>query len=483
LKNNIIDIVGNSFNAKNKWGLVIGDIMLDSYITGDVKRLSPEAPVPIMNMNDTIDIIGGAGNVALNLNGLEIKTILVGEIGNDDSGKILKDLFKENNISTKYLIKNKKFTTTKIRIVSGQQQMLRLDTDQISTGPNNIELKKILKLISSGPSVIIISDYEKGFLTPEFLKKIIQLANKKNIPVIIDPKGTNLEKYRGATAITPNKKEAFLLANLTDKDEHLLDASLKKLIRKYNFDYIAMTQGEYGIKHITNNKVEEFPTKVAEEVFDVSGAGDTIIATLAASIIGNLPIRDSFELANLAAGIVVRQLRTMPITQYELLMKLHSLTSINTINKVISKNQVVDFFKAFKGEIVIGFTNGCFDILHAGHVTYLQKAKEQVDMLFVALNSDASVRKIKGANRPIIGEADRALVLCSLESVDGVILFDEATPLSLIKSIKPDVLFKGNDYTIKNVVGAKEMKKWGGKVTLIPIIKGRSTTKIIEKLS
>ena len=269
MKNNIIDIVGNSFNAKNKWGLVIGDIMLDSYITGDVKRLSPEAPVPIMNMNDTIDIIGGAGNVALNLNGLEIKTILVGEIGNDDSGKILKDLFKENNISTKYLIKNKKFTTTKIRIVSGQQQMLRLDTDQISTGPNNIELKKILKLISSGPSVIIISDYEKGFLTPEFLKKIIQLANKKNIPVIIDPKGTNLEKYRGATAITPNKKEAFLLANLTDKDEHLLDASLKKLIRKYNFDYIAMTQGEYGIKHITNNKVEEFPTKVAEEVFDV----------------------------------------------------------------------------------------------------------------------------------------------------------------------------------------------------------------------
>ena len=159
MKNNIIDIVGNSFNAKNKWGLVIGDIMLDSYITGDVKRLSPEAPVPIMNMNDTIDIIGGAGNVALNLNGLEIKTILVGEIGNDDSGKILKDLFKENNISTKYLIKNKKFTTTKIRIVSGQQQMLRLDTDQISTGPNNIELKKILKLISRYPIVIIIFGY------------------------------------------------------------------------------------------------------------------------------------------------------------------------------------------------------------------------------------------------------------------------------------------------------------------------------------
>ena len=232
MKNNILDIVSNAFNAKNKWGLVIGDIMLDTYITGDVKRLSPEAPVPIVNVNDSIDIIGGAGNVALNLNGLQIKTILVGEIGDDESGDILKNLFKENNISTKYLVKKKGFTTTKTRIISGQQQMIRLDNDQISNGPNTLELKKILKLISGGPSAIIISDYEKGFLTPELLKKIIHLANKKSIPVIIDPKGTNLEKYRGATAITPNRKEAFLLANLNDKDEHLLDASLKKIVKK-----------------------------------------------------------------------------------------------------------------------------------------------------------------------------------------------------------------------------------------------------------
>ena len=491
MKNNIIDIVSNAFNAKNKWGLVIGDIMLDTYITGDVKRLSPEAPVPIVNVNDSIDIIGGAGNVALNLNGLQIKTILVGEIGDDESGDILKNLFKENNISTKYLVKKKGFTTTKTRIISGQQQMIRLDNDQISNGPNTTELKKILKLISGGPSVIIISDYEKGFLTPELLKKIIQLANKKSIPVIIDPKGTNLDKYRGATAITPNRKEAFLLANLNDKDEHLLDASLKKIVKKYNLNYIAMTQGEYGIKHITNNKVEEYPTRVTEEVFDVSGAGDTVIATLSASIIANLPLKDSLELANLAAGIVVRQLGTMPISLNELLMKLHSLTSINTINKVITKNELLNRIKTFRDhhintsgkKPIVGFTNGCFDIVHAGHVTYLQEAHKQVDILIVALNSDSSVRNIKGSNRPIIGEADRALVLCSLESVDEVILFDEATPLSLIKSIKPDILFKGNDYTIKNVVGAKEMKQWGGKVVLIPIVKGRSTSKIIKKIS
>jgi D-beta-D-heptose 7-phosphate kinase / D-beta-D-heptose 1-phosphate adenosyltransferase len=486
LKNNIIDIVSNGFNAKNKWGLVIGDIMLDEYISGDAKRLSPEAPVPIINVKDNVSKIGGAGNVALNLLGLGIKTILVGEIGDDNSGKILKNLFKENGIPTKHLIKKKGSTTTKTRIISGQQQMVRLDHDELSTGPNQIELKKILKLISTGPSAIIISDYAKGFLTAPILKKIIHAANTKKIPVLVDPKGESLEKYRGATVITPNKKEAYLLANLTDKDEKLLDTSLKKIIKKYDFNFIAMTQGEDGIKYITKNKVEEFPTKDSEQVFDVSGAGDTVIATLSASIIADLPLKDSFELANLAAGIVVRQIGTIPIDQNELLIELHSLTSINTINKVAGPDDVIKLVKYLRKNdpsLVIGFTNGCFDILHAGHVTYLAKANEQVDILIVGLNSDSSVRKIKGVDRPIIAEADRALVLCSLESVQTVILFDETTPLGLIKSIKPDFLFKGNDYNIKDVVGAKEMKKWGGKVTLIPVVEGRSTSKIIKKLS
>ena len=493
MKNNIIDIVSNRFNSKDKWGLVIGDIMLDHYIIGDVKRLSPEAPVPIVNVDDNVYKIGGAGNVALNLSGLGINTFIVGEIGNDYSGEVLKDLFKQNGMSTKNLIKKKGPTTTKTRIMGGQQQMVRLDYEELSSGPSEIELKKILKLISNGPSAIIISDYEKGFLSTTALKKIIQAANKKNIPLLVDPKGKDLEKYRGATAITPNKKEAYLLANLTGKDEKLLDASLKKISKKYNFDYIAMTQGELGIKHITSNKIEEFPTRASEQVFDVSGAGDTVIATLTASIIGNLALKDSFELANLAAGIVVRQLGTMPIERNELLIELHSLTSINTIKKVTgSKDDLINEIEMLRKnnayqntqeKLIVGFTNGCFDILHAGHVTYLAKAKEQVDLLIVALNSDSSVRKIKGANRPVIGEADRALVLCSLESVNSVILFDEATPLNLIKSIKPNVLFKGNDYTMKNVVGAKEMKKWGGKVILIPVVKGKSTTKIIKKIN
>ncbi|MDA9211057.1 bifunctional heptose 7-phosphate kinase/heptose 1-phosphate adenyltransferase [Methylophilaceae bacterium] len=486
MNNNIIDIVSNRFNSKNKWGLVIGDIMLDRYISGDVKRLSPEASVPIVDVNENINKIGGAGNVALNLSCLGIKTLIVGEIGNDNSGKIIKDLFKENGISTQYLVKKKGATTTKTRIMGGQQQIVRLDYDEFSTGPNQVESKKILKLISNSPSAIIISDYEKGFLTTSLLKKIIKAANKKNIPVIIDPKGKNLEKYRGATAITPNKKEAYLLANLSEKDEKLLDISLKKLVKKYNFNFIAMTQGEYGIKHITTNKIEEYPTRASNQVFDVSGAGDTVIATLTASIIANLSLRDGFELANLAAGIVVKQIGTMPIQQNELLVELHSLTSINTIKKVSTIEDYTNVVKNLRKtdpSLVVGFTNGCFDIIHAGHVTYLAKAKAQVGLLIVALNSDSSVRKNKGASRPIVGEADRALVLCSLESVDSVILFDETTPLNLIKSIKPDILFKGNDYTLKNVVGAKEMNKWGGKVILIPVVQGKSSSKIIQKLS
>ena len=490
---NIINTVSNGFNAKNKWGLVIGDIMLDHYVSGDVKRLSPEAPVPIVNVNGYVYKIGGAGNVALNLSGLGINTYIVGEIGNDGPGEILKDLFKESGISTKHIIKKKGSTTTKTRIMSGQQQMVRLDYDEISTGPSQTELKKILKIISSGPSVIIISDYEKGFLTSSLLTNIIKAANKKNIPVLVDPKGKDLEKYRGATALTPNKKEAYSLANLTDKDQNILDVSLKKIIKKYDFNFIAMTQGDFGIKYITSNKVEEFPTRASEQVFDVSGAGDTVIATLAASIVANLPLKDSFELANLAAGVVIRKIGTMPIERNELLIELHSLTSINTIKKVIgSKEDLLGQVKTLrennsgqngKKKLLVGFTNGCFDILHAGHVTYLAKAKEQVDLLIVALNSDSSVRKIKGPDRPIIGEADRALVLCALESVGSVILFDETTPINLIKLIKPDVLFKGNDYTIKNVVGAKEIKQWGGKVILVPVVEGRSTTKIIKKLS
>jgi len=487
LKNNIINIVSNNFNAKEKHCLVIGDIMLDQYIFGDVERISPEASVPVLNKSKHINRIGGAGNVALNLQGLGIKTILIGEVGNDISGKTLIKLLKENFISTKYLIKKRGGTTTKTRIMSKQQQIVRIDEEQPSLGLNNIEVNKILRLLKGGPSIIIISDYEKGLLTPNLLKKIIQLAVKNKIPVFVDPKGEDLEKYRGATAITPNKKEAFLLTNNNNnnnnKDEKLLENKLKKIIKSYGFHFIAMTQGELGMKYITNTKVTNFPASTSQQVFDVSGAGDTVISTLAASVIGKIPIEDGFKLANLAAGIVISKLGTMPIKKNDLLHELEN-QNYSQKNKIFLKKELSIKVESLKEQNkIIGFTNGCFDILHAGHVTYLERAKDQVDFLILALNTNVSVKKIKGPKRPLVNEEDRARILCALESVDAVILFNEVTPLKLINDIKPDVLIKGNDYDIKNVVGSKEIKAWGGKVVLIPIVQGKSTTKIIDKLS
>ena len=259
--------------------------------------------------------------------------------------------------------------------------------------------------------------------------------------------------------------------------------NLKKARKQFAFDFIAMTQGELGIKYITNTKTVVIPTSASKQVFDVSGAGDTVIATLAAGIIVNMNIPDALKLANIAAGIVIEKIGTMPIKRNELLNVLKQ-QNYGQKNKIFSKNELLQKVNNLKLEkLKIGFTNGCFDILHTGHVIYLEQAKSRVDFLILALNTDSSVKKIKGSKRPVINEVDRARVLCALESVDAVVLFDEPTPLNLIKLIKPDVLIKGNDYTIKNVVGSKEIKQWGGKVMLVPVVQGKSTTKIIEKLN
>jgi len=482
LKNNLIDIVNNNFHAQNKWCMVIGDLMLDQYIIGQVDRISPEAPVPVLKKNKQINRIGGAGNVALNLLGLGIKPILIGQIGNDEYGAKLTELLKENTISTKYIFKKKGITTTKTRVMSGHQQIMRID-DEATIEPTKKDFDKIIALINQNPNAIIISDYEKGLLNLNILKKIIQTAKKKKIPVLVDPKGKDLEKYRGVTAITPNKKEAALLTNSNNVSESSLENNLKKARKQFDFDFIAMTQGELGIKYITNTKTVVIPTSASKQVFDVSGAGDTVIATLAAGIIFNMNIPDALKLANIAAGIVIEKIGTMPIKRNELLNVLKQ-QNYGQKNKIFSKNELLQKVNNLKLEkLKIGFTNGCFDILHTGHVIYLEQAKSRVDFLILALNTDSSVKKIKGSKRPVINEVDRARVLCALESVDAVVLFDEPTPLNLIKLIKPDVLIKGNDYTIKNVVGSKEIKQWGGKVMLVPVVQGKSTTKIIEKLN
>ena len=476
------DIIINKFNSKGKWALVIGDVMLDKYIFGEVNRTSPEAPVPVVEKKSESFRMGGAANVAANLIGLGIKTILSGVVGNDQNGEVLKRLLKKNNISQQGLIKSTLSTTTKTRIIAGHQQIVRVDDEDTNISLSANQIKKILNLIIKKPSIIILSDYAKGFLTENLTQKIIKQAKKNDIPILVDPKGNDIKKYAGASILTPNKKEAFVLSNLVEPDEGLLEKQLKKICIKFDIENIAMTQGDQGIKLVSSRKIDVIPATKLKKVFDVSGAGDTVIATLAAGLIGKLTTHKSLELANIAAGVAIGKVGTVAIEGHEIINEIDTEQTLQ-IHKIISFNKLDGLIKNLRAkDLKIGFTNGCFDILHAGHVTYLEQAKNNIDFLILGLNSDSSVKKIKGAKRPIINQQDRARVLSSLEAVDAVIIFDEETPIKLIQRIKPNFLIKGSDYKLTEVVGHKEVAKWGGKVKLVELLAGRSSSNIIKDI-
>ena len=476
------DIIINKFNSKGKWALVIGDVMLDKYIFGEVNRTSPEAPVPVVEKKSESFRMGGAANVAANLIGLGIKTILSGVVGNDQNGEALKRLLKKNNISQQGLIKSTLSTTTKTRIIAGHQQIVRVDDEDTNISLSANQIKKILNLIIKKPSIIILSDYAKGFLTENLTQKIIKQAKKNDIPILVDPKGNDIKKYAGASILTPNKKEAFVLSNLVEPDEGLLEKQLKKICIKFDIENIAVTQGDQGIKLVSSRKIDVIPATKLKKVFDVSGAGDTVIATLAAGLIGKLTTHKSLELANIAAGVAIGKVGTVAIEGHEIINEIDTEQTLQ-IHKIISFNKLDGLIKNLRAkDLKIGFTNGCFDILHAGHVTYLEQAKNNIDFLILGLNSDSSVKKIKGAKRPIINQEDRARVLSSLEAVDAVIIFDEETPIKLIQRIKPNFLIKGSDYKLTEVVGHKEVAKWGGKVKLVELLAGRSSSNIIKDI-
>ena len=476
------DIIINKFNSKGKWALVIGDVMLDKYIFGEVNRTSPEAPVPVVEKKSESFRMGGAANVAANLIGLGIKTILSGVIGDDQNGEALKRLIKKNNISQQGLIKSTLSTTTKTRIIAGHQQIVRVDDEDTNISLSANQIKKILNLIIKKPSIIVLSDYAKGFLTENLTQKIIKQAKKNDIPILVDPKGNDIKKYAGASILTPNKKEAFVLSNLVEPDEGLLEKQLKKICIKFDIENIAVTQGDQGIKLVSSRKIDVIPATKLKKVFDVSGAGDTVIATLAAGLIGKLTTHKSLELANIAAGVAIGKVGTVAIEGHEIINEIDTEQTLQ-IHKIISFNKLDGLIKNLRAkDLKIGFTNGCFDILHAGHVTYLEQAKNNIDFLILGLNSDSSVKKIKGAKRPIINQQDRARVLSSLEAVDAVIIFDEETPIKLIQRIKPNFLIKGSDYKLTEVVGHKEVTKWGGKVKLVELLAGRSSSNIIKDI-
>jgi len=484
MQHKLLDTAKNFGNIKQH-ALVIGDVMLDRYLIGDVSRISPEAPVPVVLLKTQHDRAGGAANVAANLALLGIKTHIVGCVGNDGEATILVDLVAKTGIDHSGMIhSNQRPTIAKTRILSGHQQMMRLDQENNAafTAAENAQLMDaIQQQLALKPAIVILSDYAKGLLSSAVCQQVISQCNALKIPVLVDPKGHDYSKYSHATVLTPNKKEAAEACATTTHDPELIDkaAALKD---KLNLQFFVVTRGDEGISLIDQHA--HLLPATAKQVFDVSGAGDTVIATLAAGMMHELSPLESLQLANVAAGVVVGKVGTVPITRDDLIEALTSEQSSEQAHKVCDLPQLqqkVESWRKNKQKIV--FTNGCFDLLHAGHVTYLEAAKKRGDKLILGLNTDRSVSALKGPTRPVVNENDRARVLAALESVDAVILFDEDTPLNLINTLKPDVIAKGSDYTADQVVGGREVESWGGEIALIDLVAGRSTSNIIKKMN
>ncbi len=457
--------------------LIAGDMMLDRYYYGTVSRISPEAPVPVVNVKSEIYTLGGAGNVVNNIKGLSAQCTIIGAAKkDDDAGRLLDNLF--TNIQAKsFFIDADMPTISKLRVVGSKQQIVRLDFEDIhvfSESVNN-QIKSIFDAELLNHNIVVISDYGKGLCSPEICSHIIEQANKQNKKVIIDPKGSNWDKYNNAYLVTPNVKELSEVCGfeIENKDDDVIKYG--SIIReKYNLTYLIVTRSEKGITIIGENHIKTIPTQ-AMEVFDVSGAGDTVISSIAVFLGLNLNIDDAVYLANAAAGVVVGKLGTAPIT----LSELHYALSGFRSSKVVAYNHIADIIKREKSfNKTIVFTNGCFDILHRGHVTYLKHAKALGDILVLGLNSDASVKRLKGPSRPVNNEQDRAVVLEALECIDYIVIFEEDTPLNLIKNVMPDILVKGGDYKAEDVVG----KEYAGRVEIIDFVEGYSTTSTINKL-
>ncbi len=480
----IAEAIRSVFNKKRL--LVFGDVILDRYLWGDINRISPEAPVPVLRYRREAQRAGGAGNVALNVAGLGLGVGLVGLTGNDKGRADLIEALELSSIDAAGIVAlDDRPTITKTRIITGHQHVLRVDAEEV--GPIDVAsgeklLQNIEDQLSRGIDGIILSDYAKGALSRERCGSVIAKANDLGIPTFVDPKGADFSRYRGATVITPNLAELELATGVSARDVDALIEAGRGLIQEHDIDSMVLTRSADGMTLIAAEVIEHSPA-VAREVFDVTGAGDTVIATLAAARTVGLDWADAMHLANLAAGIVVGKVGAVAVDQASVLQAIHA-QSHGLMDSVYSLDELAGLVGEWRrrGEHIV-FTNGCFDILHAGHVTYLQQAAREGDRLIVALNTDRSVRELKGAGRPIVSQDDRACVVAALAAVDAVVFFDESTPLRVIERLKPDVLVKGGDYARHDVVGGKEVEAWGGRVVLVPLVQGRSTSKLIEKIA
>lgn len=462
---------------RNKKVLVIGDAILDVYHFGRVDRISPEAPVPIVQVVKTEHKLGGAANVANNIIKLRNDTVLLGYTGKDHNAENIKKLLEASYI--KYdLIITEQPTITKIRIVSGVQQIVRVDFEEKYNVTEQIE-KEQLRLIEKmlhESDVIVLSDYGKGFVSATVSRFVIDKVCESGKSIIIDPKGVDWDKYRGATVITPNLKElGEVVGERLANEDKAVERVGKEVMDKYELKYLLVTRSERGMTFFTKDHVEHIRT-TASQVYDVSGAGDTVVATLATALSSGYSWIDAVKLANKAAGVVVSKIGTEPILYEELE---RTVSEFKEDIKIISQLELENLATTLRvAEKKIVFTNGCFDIIHKGHIQYLQQAKEMGDILIVGLNSDSSIKRLKGEERPIKDQDERALILSSLGFVDYVVVFDEDTPYDIIRKIHPDILVKGGDYKIENVVGREFAKE----TVLIQFVQGYSTTETINKM-
>jgi len=465
---------------------VAGDVMVDKYVWGEVSRISPEAPVPILNFSSEDMRLGGAGSVANDLHSLGAEVRLCGVVGSDEEGAMFLDEMRNLSLDTSLIFHHgSRPTTLKTRIIARTQQLLRLDREKIGPFEDEVYARLWPGLADAIASsdIVLISDYHKGFLTPTFVRQILDLAKAKGKRVLVDPpRSSATAKYAGATALVLNRIEAQVASGVEIVDRLTLRSAARKLLETLGLEFVVITRDKDGMSLFKATGEEaDYPTR-AREVYDVTGAGDMVISVLGYVLAGGHSIEDAIQIANVAAGLEVGRLGSVPIQKSEIVDELRG-RAVGYGSKIKSVEELVHITRQLRamGRKIV-FTNGCFDVLHDGHVQLLSSARRQGDCLIVGMNSDASVRMLKGPSRPLRPQEERAKVLAALQDVDYLTIFDERTPVRLIDKLRPDVLVKGSDYSEDQVVGADLVKSYGGTVVLVPIVPGVSTTRLVEDI-
>lgn len=469
--------------------LCVGDVMLDRFVGGAVRRISPESPVPVLSMTETSVFAGGAANVAQNVAALGGRCTLVGVVGDDTAARDLAAaLATREGIEPVLISAPDRPTSEKTRFVAQGQHMLRADNEVTRPVPGGIEDQLIAAVAEriGSHAVLLLSDYAKGVLTDRVVAESIALARAAGVPIVVDPKSSTFARYDGASILTPNAAEAQAATGLDPRDDAGATAAARRVLDTTSIGAVLVTRAERGMTLLARDTEPLHVPSRARQVADVVGAGDTVIATLALAIGAGGSLAEAAALANAAAGIVVGKRGTATVSRGELIAELEAAYgrgAVSTAIKVQDRRLARDMAAAWRREgLRVGFTNGCFDLLHAGHIAIIEFARAQCDRLIVGVNADASVRRLKGPSRPVNSEQDRARLLAALAAVDGVVVFDEDTPAELIAELTPHVLVKGSDYQIEQIVGADTVLAHGGQVLRFDLIAGHSTTSTIARI-